>query len=103
MPDKRKLGNEAPQLWDYRKAKLLLDVLALKHDYEARGHLVSNLETLCKNWEIFPHYVMLDNVRIMDIPRTLQKLAEYVLQQGREEVAARKYPMDNVLDYPEKD
>lgn len=71
-------------------AKALLDVLALKHDYEARGHLVSNLETLCSNWGIFPHYVMLENARIMDIPRTLQKLAEHCLEHGSKEVKSRK-------------
>lgn len=90
MTDNRTKNSHPSDLYDYRRAKLLLDVLALDNE-DARGHLVTNLEVLCKNWEIFPvYYNNPAGFRLMDIPRTLQRLAQHCQEHGREEYQARK-------------
>lgn len=65
--------------YDYRRVIALADILALKNDYDAEGHLASNLQALCNNWGVLP-FKTGDG---MDIPRTLQALSQHALEYSR--------------------
>ena len=87
MADKRTRGSHGADLWDYRHAKTLLDVLAIS---ETREHLVTNLDALCHSWRVLPHLFREGNITKMDTHKTIQNLAKHCLEHGRNQVKERQ-------------
>jgi hypothetical protein len=79
--DKRLKNSEPALLWDYRRAKTLLDVLALPY-----GEREDAIHFLAVSWETpiyYAHGKML-------IDETIHHLAKHCLQSGKDNVAERQ-------------
>ena len=106
MTDNRTKNSHPSDLWDYRHAKTLLDVLATYDNEGETFDLDIALLQLCENWKVTPRYYLEDVLEkhetFLEVELTIQALAQHCLQHGREEYQTRISPMDNPLDYPEK-
>jgi hypothetical protein len=96
MTDNRTKNSHPSDLWDYRHAKLLVDILAHADNSSDRFDLDVALIQLCKNWGIEPKYFLgleISN-NFLDTEATIQRLAQHCLEHGREEYQTRKAESD---------
>lgn len=76
----RKPNQEVATLWDYRRGKLLLDVLAMDSNVIERWNAIKQL---CENWGV--PIVMHELGHAPTEMGTIQALAKHCLEHGRNE------------------
>jgi hypothetical protein len=84
MSKRGRPANQQPAtLWDYRRAKHLLDVLATAETTEA-------FYELCEQWGVECVWEDMSplNCEKVNVWATLRKLAQYVLEHGRDQQLA---------------